>query len=200
MSTSPTKKEIWFVSDTHFSHYNSIKYCNRPFNTTGEMNETLRDNWNSRVKPEDIIYHVGDVTWKGDYGILGELNGEKHLIPGNHDEKVLDKLSRYFNSIQHHRSININGQVVFLSHYPAETWDRSHYGSIHIHGHTHGNLSSYGRLRFDVGVDCNNYFPTNFTDILKQIPKKIKEAVRYRHLLKRFNEVVTTEEEDFDGS
>jgi calcineurin-like phosphoesterase family protein len=63
---------IFFTSDTHFNHKNIIKLCNRPFTSIEEMNEKIIENWNNIVKPEDIVWHLGDfaLIWKGNTTIL----------------------------------------------------------------------------------------------------------------------------------
>jgi len=78
-----------FTSDTHFRHRNVIKYCNRPWDNTAEMDEAIIEQWNSQVGPDDEVYHLGDVgIGKGmalKEDLIKRLNGKKHLVLGNHD-------------------------------------------------------------------------------------------------------------------
>lgn len=43
----------WFISDTHCSHANIIKYENLPFYCIEEMDKILIENWNKCVGDED---------------------------------------------------------------------------------------------------------------------------------------------------
>ena len=56
---------LFFTSDTHFNHTNILRYCNRPFKTVGQMNETIITNWNNVVGPDDVIFHLGDFCLGG---------------------------------------------------------------------------------------------------------------------------------------
>ena len=55
------KKSRYFIADIHFNYENIIKYCNRPFKNTKEMNGYIIEKWNSVVSSNDIVYHLGDV-------------------------------------------------------------------------------------------------------------------------------------------
>lgn len=60
---------------------------------------------------------------------------------------------------------------LFMSHYAHRVWNHSHKGSIHLYGHSHGNLEPYGKS-LDVGIDniyklIGEYRPVNVTDIVK---------------------------------
>ena len=81
----------YYIADTHFGHDNIRRLSNRPFETIEEMDNTIIDNWNSRVNDNDDIYILGDFSYKSEDPILylKQLIGRKHLIVGNHDGKLL---------------------------------------------------------------------------------------------------------------
>ena len=54
--------KIWLISDTHFGHTNVIKYCNRPFESSDEMDKTIIKNWNNTIKKYDKVFLLGDVV------------------------------------------------------------------------------------------------------------------------------------------
>lgn len=171
----------FFTSDTHFNHTNIIKYCNRPFKDTEEMNEILVKNWNDVVGPTDHIWHLGDVTF-GPFD-LNRLNGLKHLIRGNHDP--LSYITGYFVEVQNYfelKRILPKGRAMALFHYPIESWNGKYHGSIHLHGHSHGTTDNTGLLRFDMGVDCWDMRPVPIESVLEQVPKRKEEEANIKLL------------------
>jgi len=154
---------VYFTADNHFGHTNIMKYCNRPFSTVEEMDETLIANWNGRVKPTDTIYVLGDFCWHNPSRYTKRLNGEIHLIAGNHDHEAINRKD-LFKSIKFIDKIRVEGQFIVLCHYSMRTWDASHYGSYMLYGHTHAALPPWGKS-LDVGVDEFNYCPVSFNEI-----------------------------------
>ena len=92
---------IYFTSDLHFSHQNIAKFCPqfRIQATVDEMDEALIAYWNATVQPEDIVYNLGDISFARDVPaiakIMRRLNGQHHLIFGNHDNVIM-RNSEYF--------------------------------------------------------------------------------------------------------
>ena len=82
---------IYFTADTHFSHTNIIKYCDRPFSSAEEMDEVLIKNWNDTVTKNDTVYVLGDFCFKSKgrwREILLRLKYKQiFFIKGNHDKK-----------------------------------------------------------------------------------------------------------------
>ncbi len=179
---------IHFASDTHWGHANIIKYSQRPFNSVEEMNEALIRNWNERVQQYDTVYHLGDFAFM-QYDQLKKtarrLNGTKHLILGNHDKEIIrhtDDLVRSgtFASIQNYYELRHAGEFFVLFHYGQRVWNKSHHGSIHLYGHSHGSLPPFGKS-VDVGVDCkeitSDYRPVSVDEVLAYMKKREFVAV-----------------------
>ena len=55
--------EIYLTSDTHFDHKNILKYepTRQQFGDRFQMTEALIELWNQTVKPNDLVFHLGDV-------------------------------------------------------------------------------------------------------------------------------------------
>lgn len=184
---------IWFTSDHHFGHSKIIGYCKRPFTNVDEMDTTMIDNWNSVVDDIDTVYHLGDFSFgnrKNFDNYICRLKGNIKIIAGNHDYMWLEKWDRYNDYMEPKSKSGIgidvispisnikvknNGKkkdgLIVLCHYPLAIWERSHFNSYHLHGHSHGNYKPRGKM-YDVGVDNNNFFPINITDVLAMMEKK----------------------------
>lgn len=164
---------IYFSADQHFGHKNIIKFCDRPFKDVDEMTEILIINHNSLVQPEDDVYYLGDFTYSADASqYLDRMNGRHHLIIGNHDHGVFHKRKSpgVYASISDTKRVNWAGHKFFLSHYSHRVWPSSHYGTIHLYGHSHGTLPGFGKS-MDVGVDGNNMFPYSGDKIVELLNK-----------------------------
>jgi calcineurin-like phosphoesterase family protein len=160
---------IWFTSDQHFGHKNIIKFCGRPFIDVEHMNANIIARHNSLVNPNDDVYHLGDLTYQMDASeFLMQMNGNHHLILGNHDHKFFHKrqgLGAYA-SINDTKIVAWKGKKFFLSHYAHRVWPSSHFGAIHLYGHSHGTLPGFGKS-MDVGVDTNLMFPYSADNIME---------------------------------
>ena len=192
--------KIFFTSDTHFSHANIMKYCNRPFSTVEEMNETMIANWN-RVVPEDgIVFHLGDFAFGGFpvwESVRARLNGKIILVIGNHDMKQnlqnTVRLEKMFEHMAFQMKVEIEGQKIYLNHFPflcySGSWRKGESLVWQLFGHVHsGRANSAGldtpRLvylfpsQYDVGVDGNGFAPVSFYQIKEIISKQLEDHLR----------------------
>ncbi len=170
--------KTFFTADQHFGHFNIIKYCNRPFRISSEMDNTIINNHNEVVTDKDIVIHVGDFTLaKNELArfYVSQLNGKHIFLTGSHD---------YWLGKKHHLHIlerTVEKQHIVACHYCLRTWPRSHYNSWHVFGHSHGNLEPIGKS-WDVGVDNNNFYPVEFSqlkDIMDKQPDNPNLVKRY---------------------
>lgn len=104
------------------------------------MNQELINKWNSRVKPGDLVYHLGDLMFKYDPQILDKLNGEIRLVPGNHDFLLGGHAYKTKNGLLKEELPLINYKVdkklsIVLCHYPLREWEGYFRGWLHLYGH-----------------------------------------------------------------
>jgi calcineurin-like phosphoesterase family protein len=166
--------DIWFTSDPHFGHDKIIERCRRPFLSVEQMNNVLIERWNSRVKQKDSVYLLGDVflqmTQAEAMEIRNKLNGNIHLILGNHDG-VAKHIPRAWSFIKESYSLVVSDprEKLHLAHFPHRSWPGSRSGTGHLYGHEHGDLSLDVNLRaFDVGVDAWDFYPINLEEVQAQ--------------------------------
>lgn len=192
---------VWFTADLHLGHGNIIKFCSRPFMSEDEEEKALeepRGNWhvseetierhddgligniNGLVAPDDTLWILGDFCWR-------KLDGARqyrdrircrnvNLVWGNHDSHRLRPL---FSKTIDQGMVGVEGQKIWLNHYPMRSWDRSHHGSWHLYGHVHGRLDAEDeatpwKLTKDVGVDSCCYQPVNLEVLQEYMTPRIE--------------------------
>lgn len=159
--------ETYVIGDSHFGHKNIIKFDStrpyRQFETIEEHDEELIKRWNSVVKKNDNVFHLGDFCFgKKNIEIAGRLNGNKRLVLGNHDvypaAEYLKYFSRIFGAIEYKKCI--------LTHIPVHTSQFERF-KLNIHGHLHAYYISDERY---VNVSCEqiDLTPISFDVILQQ--------------------------------
>lgn len=146
-----------YISDLHFGHINVTKdgkdFDKRGFNNIDEMHDFIKIKWNTTVNNGDHIFIIGDCCWGvnnkniGYYKeLLRSLNGNKHLILGNHDTNIPDGYRKLFEEVVHYKEVNdtVNGEKrrVILSHYYIPFYNHHFSGSIMLHGHSHNSAES----------------------------------------------------------
>ena len=173
---------VFLVSDTHFGHFGVCKFMRndgvtklRPWDTPEEMDEEMIKRWNETVRPNDKVYHLGDVVInRKALKTLSRLNGDKVLIRGNHDIFRDDEYREYFRELRAYHVMN--GMI--LSHIPIHSDSLARFGT-NIHGHLHANrvmAETWGKYEIDPRYHCVCVEQTDFAPILfEDVIKRIKE-------------------------
>lgn len=167
----------WFTSDLHFGHEMVARH--RGFINADEHDQEIFENWHKKVKADDTVYVLGDVTLRHPelaLEVLNDLPGVKHLVAGNHDPvhpmhrhsyKVQRDWLNVFASVQQTATKRIGGHRVLLSHFPYTAdrdeirypqWRLPDLGAWLLHGHTHGPERLHGH-EVHVGLDAWDFTP-----------------------------------------
>jgi calcineurin-like phosphoesterase family protein len=146
------------------------------------MDEEMIKRWNAKVRPNDKVYHLGDVVInRKALKTLARLNGDKVLIRGNHDIFPDTEYCEYFRELRAYHVMN--GMI--LSHIPLHEASLGRFG-VNIHGHLHTNrvkkargidaktgatlYSTENDVRYHcVCVEQTDFTPILFEDVIKRI-------------------------------
>ena len=168
----------FLISDTHFGHHNILKFKDkdgnslRPFESVGEMDSVLIDNWNKVVGVNDKVYHLGDVafcSFSRLKHIFQQLNGNKVLIKGNHDNMKLSQYAQLFKDVRAYHLLD----NFALSHIPIHPESLSRWKG-NIHGHLHANELSDPHY-FCVSVEQIDFTPIEFGVIIDEYKRRLFE-------------------------
>lgn len=171
-----------YISDLHFGHKNVIGFDHRPFADVEEMDNVIIELWNGRVQPDDHVYIVGDFCHRNEKSAswyLQKLRGHKHLIIGNHDNKMMkdENNMKYFEPVDKMLFVDdlYEGEkvAITLCHFPMAEWHRYYHGQWHIYGHIHNRREeTYEIMRkkdhaLNAAACINNYTPCSFRELVE---------------------------------
>ncbi len=174
---------IYYIADTHFRDQAIFDKCKRPFESLDEMEKVIIKKWNAKVKEEDTVYVLGDITKDDDLSsleIFYKLNGHKHLIVGNHDHLLLEeiKTSNAFESVKFIDLIMDNNRKVCICHYPLMDWMEFNRQGILVYGHIHNKTPNNGHPykmikdyykdlpAYNCGVDVCEFEPKSLDEFI----------------------------------
>lgn len=176
---------VFITSDTHFFHDKDFIWGTRGFNSVDEMNEVIVEKWNSIVKPEDFIYHLGDVGLGSDVQkiieIIKRLNGHIYLAYGNHDTGA--RLysyaeARLFDDIQMGYRFPLGKKMLWLSHFPMNVANEPPVLDYSVHGHLHQSYAQENSpFHYNVVVDAHDCTPVPLEEISSAFKIKQKGNV-----------------------
>ena len=148
------------------------------------MNKAILYNWNSTVGSEDDVFILGDLML-GDssigMNILKQLNGNIHIIRGNHDtDNRLDQYRTLSNVVEicEGKFLKYKKYHFYLSHFPCLTGNLQKKSltqtTLNAHGHTHSNEKFFNNLFYcyHVGVDAHNCTPVSIDETILDIQEK----------------------------
>lgn len=114
----------YYIADPHFFHGAlNTKMDRRGFESVEAMNEYMLRQWNRKVRKNDEVVILGDLSWgkaEETNELLDRLNGRLYLIQGNHDRflKNKDYNAGRFVWIKPYEELQDNKRKVILCHYP----------------------------------------------------------------------------------
>ena len=169
---SSKEQQVFFTSDTHFGAERTRQFSFRPYKNVNDMDKDFIKKWNSKISPNDIVYHLGDF---GNFDMVNKLNGKIVLILGNYEKKDLkDNFNNDFQKYENYLKekgfakivkngayINLDNEKVYMTHEPLDCKK----DVFNLFGHIHEKCKCK-EFGLNVGIDCSNYQPLSLNEVL----------------------------------
>ncbi len=173
MTEPSSSSKVFVIADTHFGHSGMLSFKRddgspvREFIDVEAMNKHMITQWNSVVKPDDLVLHLGDVAFSGQAydWVMPLLNGRKYLIRGNHDRFTEGRYRKHFSRVL---GCYVRDRYVF-THVPIHPDSLSRW-KLNIHGHLHTNKINDKRY-LNVSVEQIDYTPVDFDTIKQKVER-----------------------------
>ena len=207
-----------YISDLHLGHINVTKagkdFDNRGFKDLDEMHDFITNKWNANVERGDHVFLIGDVCWQLDNRnsgyykeLLKNLNGNKHLILGNHDKKIPQDFAPLYVEVCDYKEVqdvvNFSNKRVILSHYYMPFYNHHYRNAIMLHGHSHNSAESEMERRITAmlnrqGYPCEIYNVGCMYPYIDYAPRTLQYIVdNYNPKIKYSRNI--SEEDDFEN-
>ncbi len=152
--------KVFITSDTFFGR--KLNAVSNGFETLEEMEDRIIENWNQKVKPNDIVYHLGNFGWdpiSSESSII-HLNGTIFFVGGEYDKHLSENS---LVKVGKHHLLPVIAEIpklnLVLSHWPLENWLGKSEGTIHIHG---GSKLDQIQNRFCANIANWNWSPIDY--------------------------------------
>lgn len=181
-------KNLFFTSDQHFYHENILRLSKRPFKSAREMNEEIIKRWHTKIPKGATVVSLGDMFLKCNafeassilYSLTKDID-RLYYVWGNH-ENIMDRVLFNFPKVIPSDYLEIvvpeEPNLIVCLHYAMKVWNKCHFGSWHVFGHSHGSLPpDPNSLSTDVGVDCWDFTPISFQELREVMQTKTFKPV-----------------------
>lgn len=179
-----SKQKIFFASDFHLSHIRDFIWKPRGFNTFESHTKAVIKGINEKVGADDILFYLGDFSLNSNpeetKNYFDQIACKNvYFIWGNHESstrRLYDKaVADYFKVppgtfdvypfkvnnmtfLGNSAMIQIDNQLIVLSHFAHLVWDNMQHGAWNLCGHCHGNAPVINpeckeQKVLDIGVD-----------------------------------------------
>jgi calcineurin-like phosphoesterase family protein len=120
---------VYLCSDLHIGHVNIANY-RKEVTSEADNRELIKSHWDKKVTKRDLVWVLGDAAFTEEaIDWIGQLNGEKRLVRGNHDILPTTSYLRTFSEVYG----LFKYKKMWLSHAPVHPQELR--GKVNLHGH-----------------------------------------------------------------